>query len=88
MFGDNAAMIDSARLLFSKLYKRHHILTYHYVRSIIASGIISLSHLKSNHNPSDIMNKYYSYSSVEPLLGILFDTVGNPFRRLKWDIGK
>lgn len=53
LFGDNKAMIDSARLPFSKLHKRHHIFAYHYVRSIIASGIISLSHLSSNHNPSD-----------------------------------
>ena len=87
VFGDKTAMIDSARLPFSKLHKGHHILTYHYVRSIIASGIISLSHLKSSHNPLDIISKHYSYSSNKSLLGILFDTVANPFRRLEWDIG-
>lgn len=88
VFGDNAAMIDSARLPFSKLHKRHHILTYHHVRNIIASGIISLSHLRSSHNPSNIMSKHYSYSSAKQLLGILFNTVGDPFRRIKWDLGK
>ena len=82
VFDDNAAMVDSMRLPFSKLHKRYHILTYHNVRSIIARGIISLSHLRSNHNQSDIMSKHYSYSSVKPLLGILFDTIGNPFRGL------
>ena len=88
VFGDNDAMINSAKIPFSKLHKRHHILTYHYVRSIIATGIINLSHIKSKHNCSDICSKHWSHAAVGNMLEIMFNTVGDPFRRLYWDLGE
>ena len=45
--GDNVAMIYDARLLFSKLLKRHPILTYHSVRTITAcNGEYKLSQME------------------------------------------
>ena len=88
VFGDNAAMIDGARLPFSKLHKRYHILTYHYVRSVIVTGIINLSHLNSKENPSDICSKHWRYNAVAPLLNVIFDTTGDTFRRTLWDLGE
>ena len=87
VFGDNAAMIDGARLPFSKLHKQNHILTYHSVRSVIATEIINLSHLSSKENPSNICSKHWRYNAVTPLLNVIFDTIGDTFCRTMLDLG-
>ena len=58
VIGDNKSMIDSAIFSFLKLHKRHHILSYHYVRSILVAKFVNLSHLSSENNATDIVSKY------------------------------
>ena len=68
MFGDNGSVCTNAALPHSPLKKRHHALSYHFVREAIAAGIISFQHLPGNINPADTMTKHWSYSSIWPIL--------------------
>ena len=56
-------MIDSSTVPESKLNKRHNILSFHYVRSVISQGYINLQHLVSEWNFADIFTKQWSYQS-------------------------
>ena len=71
VFGDNKSMIDSAIFPSSKLHKRHHILSYHYVQSILAAGFVNLNHLSSENNATDIVFKHWGrnvYKLVKAML--------------------
>ena len=57
-------MVNSATLPESKLHKRHNILSYHFVRNIIAAKYINLQHINSEFNIADIVSKHWSYQSV------------------------
>ena len=54
-------MINSATIPDTKLHKRHNILSFHFVRSMIACGYINLQHLKSECNIADILTKHWGY---------------------------
>ena len=58
VFGDNKTMIKSSKFPASKLQRRHHILSYHFVQSIMATNIISLHHLDSKSSSADIATKF------------------------------
>ena len=45
VFGDNQSMIDIATFPYARLQKRHNILSFHFVRSMIAAGSVSYTHL-------------------------------------------
>ena len=77
IFGDNETMIQSASFPYARLHKRHNILSYHYVRSMIARGFIALHHLRSENNLSDILTKHWSHNSVYGLLKPVFHHIGN-----------
>ena len=77
IFGDNKSMIDSSTNPQSRLHKRHNILSYHYVRSMIARGYIALVHTNSKDNLADVVTKHWSYNSVKGLLKPVFDHSGN-----------
>jgi hypothetical protein len=77
VFGDNETMINSASIPGARLQKRHNILSYHYVRSMISRGFIALHHLRSHNNLSDVLTKHWSYNSVRHLLQPAFHYVGN-----------
>lgn len=64
MFGDNKAVVDSSTRLDAKLHKRHIALSYHFVRSVMASGAVRFFHIRSEINPSDILSKHWAYSSI------------------------
>ena len=68
VLGDNEMMINSASIPGAKLQKRHNILSYHYVRSMVSRGFIALHHIRSHNNLSDILTKHWSYNSVKHLL--------------------
>ena len=68
VFGDNESMINSSKFPYTRLHKRHNILSYHYVRSMIARKFISLTHLTSKSNLADIMTKHWGYFSAYPLI--------------------
>ena len=78
VFGDNAAMITSSNFPYSKLSKRHNILSFHYVRSLISRGFIALNHIKSGSNIADVLSKHYSHSAgyqlMKPILNHMGDT--------------
>ena len=72
VFGDNKTMIKSSKFPASQLRKRHHILSYHFVRSIMSTDIISLHHLDSKSNSANITTKFWSnnkcyHSIIKPI---------------------
>merc|ERR1712161_111672 len=78
MGGDNESMINSSTIPESKLNKRHNILSFHYVRSMISRGYINLQHLASEWNFADILTKNWSYqSSYHELIQPVFHHSGN-----------
>ena len=77
VFGDNKSMIDSSSFPDAKLNKRHNILSYHYVRSMVACGFIALHHVTSASNLADVLSKHWSYHSVYRLLQPIFHHFGN-----------
>ena len=77
VFGDNETMIQSSSFPYARLHKRHNILSYHYVRSLIARGFIALHHIKSSNNLADVLTKHWSHSSVYNLLRPIFHHTGN-----------
>jgi hypothetical protein len=77
VFGDNESMINSSTYPDARLHKRHNILSYHYVRSMIARGFIKLTHINSQSNLADVLSKHWSYNSVKGLLKPVFHYTGN-----------
>lgn len=77
VFGDNESMIQSASFPYAKLHKRHNILSFHFVRGMIARGFIALYHIRSENNLADILTKHWSHNSVYNLLRPIFHHVGN-----------
>jgi hypothetical protein len=76
-WGDNDAMINSATIPDAKLHKRHNILSFHFVRSLIACGYINLQHLRSEYNIADILTKHWGYQSTYELIRPIFHFGGN-----------
>ena len=73
VFGDNKSQIKSSSIPYTKLNKRYNILSYHYVRSMVAKGFINLLHIKSGLNLADTLSKHWSHRSnyenlIRPLL--------------------
>ena len=77
MFGDNETMINSSSFPYARLHKRHNILTFHFVRSMIAKRFIALHHIRSENNIADVLTKHWSKNSVYTLLKPIFHHVGN-----------
>ena len=57
MFGDNESVVNSSKNLYSKLTKRHNVLSYHCVCEAIASGFVKFSYIPGKINPADILSK-------------------------------
>ena len=73
MFGDNESQVTSSSVPYARLNKRHNILSYHFVRSMIAKGFISLHHIASQYNVADTLSKHWSHQAnyknlIKPLL--------------------
>ena len=73
VFGDNESQVKSSSIPYAKLNKRHNILSYHYVRSMIAKGFINLLHVRSAFNLADTLSKHWSHQAnyknlIRPLL--------------------
>jgi hypothetical protein len=77
VFGDNESMVNSSKFPYARLHKRHNILSYHYVRSMIARGFISINHLISKSNLADIVTKHWGYSSAYPLIRPVLHHMGD-----------
>eukprot|EP00536_Pseudo-nitzschia_multiseries_P018848 jgi/Psemu1/57626/gm1.57626_g len=70
-------MIQPSTFPFARLHKRHNILSFHYVRSMIARGFILMMHIPGKDNCADILTKHWSHSVVYPLLRPIFHFCGN-----------
>ena len=79
-WGDNEGMVNSATIPEARLHKRHNLLSYHYVRNIIAAQYINLQHLKSQFNIADILSKHWSYQCV-------YDSILKPAFYFEGDTG-
>ena len=78
VWGDNESMINSSNLPEAKLHKRHNILSFNYVRSMISRVYINLQHLASQWNFADILTRNWSYqSSYYELIQPVFHHSGN-----------
>ena len=58
MFGDNDTMINSSSFPYARLHKRHNILTFHFIRSMIAKGFIALHNIWGENNIADDLTKH------------------------------
>ena len=54
---NNGNMSNSPTVPEAKLHKRHNILLFHYVRSMVSQGYINLQQLASKWNFADILTK-------------------------------
>ena len=73
LFGDNQSVVTNGTIPHSPLKKRHHALSYHFVREAIASKVVRFTHIDSKSNPADIVSKHWKYAAVWPMLqAILF----------------
>jgi hypothetical protein len=70
-------MINSATIPEAKLHKQHNIMSFHFVRSLIACGYINLQHFKSECNITDILTKHWGYQSTYELIRPIFHFRGN-----------
>ena len=78
IFGDNETMIQSSSFPYARLHKRHNILSYHFVRSMISRGFIALHHIRSANNLAGILTKHsWSHNSAYNLLRPIFHHTGN-----------
>ena len=73
MWGDNESQIHSSSVPYARLGKRHNILSFHYVRSLIAREFVILSHIPSAFNVADTLSKHWGHQSnyhnlIRPLL--------------------
>lgn len=62
-WGDNEAQIVSSIVPYARLNKRHQILSFHFVRSLISKGFISIRHLNSQWNVTDVLSKHWSHQA-------------------------
>jgi hypothetical protein len=79
VFGDNESVIKSTTQVYSKLHKRHNMLSFHFVREAIAAGFVHFTHIPGVINPADLLSKHWGYSDVwttlKPLLFFQGDTM-------------
>jgi hypothetical protein len=68
MFGDNESVVNSSNVVHAKIHKRHMMLSFHRVREVIASKMLSFTHIKGAINPADILSKHWTYSVIWPQL--------------------
>ena len=77
LFGDNRSIVQSGTIPHSILKQRHLGLAYHYTREAVASKMVMFHFIPGHINPSDILSKHWSYSSVWPQLQALLFWRGN-----------
>jgi hypothetical protein len=63
--------------LCTQLNKRHNVLSFHYVRGLMACGLINLQHIKSEANVSNILSKHWGYQACWELIRPIFHFGGD-----------
>ena len=77
LFGDNESVVTSSTIPHSMLSKRHHGLSYHYVREAVASRMVEFHHIPGTLNPADILSKHWGHSQIYPMLRPIMFYRGN-----------
>ena len=77
LFGDNESVVTSSTVPHSMLSKRHHGLSYHYVREAVASRMVEFHHIPGVINPADILSKHWGHSQIYPTLRPIMFYRGN-----------
>ena len=73
MLGNSSSVITSSTIPSSMLKKRHHALSYHYVRSNVAHGLIKYCKVNTKVNVADVCTKFLPFHEFWPLIqSILF----------------
>jgi hypothetical protein len=62
---------------YAQLHKRHNVLFFHYVRSLMVCGLINLQHIKLQANVSDILSKHCGYQACWELIQPIFHFRGD-----------
>lgn len=76
--GNNESMINSVTVPDAKLHRRHNILSFHCVKSMVVQGYINMQHIVSTYNISDTLTKHLSYQSrYHELIQHVFHHAGN-----------
>ena len=57
LLGDNRGMVQSCSIMSSQLKKKHNAIAFSRIREATAMNIVSLGHIRSEHNLSDICTK-------------------------------
>ena len=68
MCGDNLSMITSSTIPSSSLKKKHNAIAYHSVREAVAGGILSLYHIRSEENLTDVLTKALNARALHHLV--------------------
>jgi len=72
VFGDNESVVNSTTIPQGKLTKRHHLLSFHRARSLVANGTVNYWHIAGKVNPADILSKHWAmynvWDTLKPLL--------------------
>ena len=77
VLGDNKSVVDGATIPHRRLNKRHLMLSWHYVREAIATGMYDYVHIPGSINPADILSKHWNYQNVWPMLRPILFWKGN-----------
>ena len=77
LIGDNKTAVDAAVLPDSKLHRRHLMLSFHYLKSALATGAFKYVWVDGKDNVSDILTKHWGYQQVWPLLRPVLFWEGN-----------
>ena len=68
LIGDNKTAVDAATLPESRLHKRHLMLSFHFLKSAIATGAYKYVWADGKDNASDVLTKHWGYQQVWPIL--------------------
>jgi hypothetical protein len=85
LFGDNESVVKSGSIPHSRLSKRHHALSYHYVREAVAARLVAFHHIPGDINPADILSKHWGHAQVYEMLRPLFFYKGDTLDLIEAD---
>ena len=69
VFCDNQSVVNNTTKMESTLNKKHSAIAYHYVRWIVAAGVVSLAWIESAENLADGLTKRLAESIRDYLFG-------------------
>ena len=78
LWGNNKSMINYSTVPDAKLHKRHNILSFHFVRSMVSQGYINILHIVLKYSFANILTKHWGYQDTyHELIQSIFHHEGN-----------